>query len=119
MSRIEYYSAPGTRDLSSGLSPTSAGLAPGQRRSIAFSNGPPKIRMTKTRATPKTTICHSAIAQAAPRHAVTHTQAAVVRPCTRWLPPSLTMTPAPRKADAGDDPLDDAACVGAGHRVDR
>jgi hypothetical protein len=54
----------------------------GQRRSIAFSKGPPNARTTKMRTTPITTICNCATAQAAPMHAVTQTQAAVVSPCT-------------------------------------
>jgi hypothetical protein len=54
----------------------------GQCRSIAFSKGPPNTRMTKTRTTAITTICHRATAQAAPMHAVTQTTAAVVSPCT-------------------------------------
>jgi hypothetical protein len=82
--------------VSGGLSAICVGRR-GQRRSTAFSKRPPSPRMMKTRTTLTTTICHCATAQAAPRHAVTHTQAAVVSPWT-WWPFSLrTITPAPRK----------------------
>ena len=81
---------------SGGLSAICVGRQ-GQRRSTAFSKRPPSPRMMKTRTTLTTTICHCATAQAAPRHAVTHTQAAVVSPWT-WWPFSLrTITPAPKK----------------------
>src|SRR6516164_6238520 len=69
---------PGTRVLWSVCYARSLDSWRGQRRSIDFSNGPPKTRMTRTSAAPKATICHSAHPQAAPIHAATQTQAAVV-----------------------------------------
>jgi hypothetical protein len=61
-----YISEPGTRVVLRVSRPGSVGSCPGQRRSIAFSKGPPKTRITRTSAAPSTTICHSATAQAAP-----------------------------------------------------
>jgi len=55
-----YVSELGTRVVLRVFCLGSAGPWPGQRRSIAFSKGPPKTRMTRTRKAPSTTICHSA-----------------------------------------------------------
>jgi hypothetical protein len=47
-----------------------------------FFETPAEYENNEVRTTPITTICHCAIAQAAPMHAVTQTHAAVVSPCT-------------------------------------
>ena len=74
--------------------------------------------MTKTRTTPITTICHRATAQAAPKHAVTQTTAAVVKSLYVMAFLASDNHARTQKTDASHDALNHAAGVAAGYRMD-
>src|ERR1700724_2212266 len=118
LSKTAYISELGTCVVLRVSCPESVGPWPGQRRSIAFSKGPPKTKMARTRKEPNTTICHSATAKAAPINAVTHTQSAVVSPYVMTFAISDNDACA-QKPDSGHDTLDNAARVGAAAILDR
>jgi hypothetical protein len=75
--------------------------------------------MTSTSTTPTTTICHCAIAQAAPTHAVTTDAGRRGQPVHVLAFLASDDHARAQKPDAGHDALDHAALLGAGRRVDR
>jgi hypothetical protein len=111
-------SAPGRRVLSGVFCPRSVTLWPGQRWSIAFSNGPPKTKMTRTSAAPQ----HDDLPLG---DCASRTDTGGHPDAGRCRQPVDVMTFAisdnntcAQKTDSGYDALDNAAGVGAGDGVD-